>query len=166
LRPALLIVLSATLAVPAAAQDADFGFTPQQIGEIFCMGRTAGDMAPVSGLLTPELAAVIAEAEAKDAAWAVANPGDKPPLGDGIPWSSAPDYAASCIAGAGQLMMDEASVEIAYGFPEYPAGNYSDWLNLRLVDDPATHLRVWRINDLAYDSGSQLSDVLSTIFAN
>src|SRR5690606_20531518 len=96
--PALAgLALAVTAALPAAAQMATI--SPAQIGEIFCIARLGNDMDPVEALLTPSLTGAIAEAERLDAEWAAANPGDKPPLGDGIPWQSAPDYASSCQVG-------------------------------------------------------------------
>lgn len=136
------------LATPAFAQSP--AITPGQIGEIFCLARIADDMAPVEGLMTPGLKAAIAEAEAANAAIVAAAPDDKPPLGDGIPWSSWPDYAPRCTPQAAELMMDEARVPIGYRFPDEPTADYTDYLWLRLVDEPLTNRRVWRIDNLAY----------------
>ena len=74
--------------------------SPEQIGEIFCISRLGNDMAPVDGLLTAELTAAIADAEAKNDAIQQAHPDEKPPLGDGIPWQAFPDYASECKFGA------------------------------------------------------------------
>ena len=53
----LLPVGLATL--PAQAQM--ITITPDQIGQIFCIGSLGNDMAPVEALLTPDLAAAVAE---------------------------------------------------------------------------------------------------------
>ena len=149
-------------AIPAHAEP--ITLTPEQVGHIFCISRVGNDMAPVEGLLTAELASAIAEAEAADAAWAAANPGEKPPLGDGIPWQSYQDYAAICTAGAATLMMDEASVPITYAFPEWPDAGFTDYLRLRLVDTGVIGYRVWRIDNLAYGTDGDLRSSLRLAF--
>ncbi|WP_374622912.1 hypothetical protein [Devosia sp.] len=160
------LTVAATLGLLAAlpARADPVALTPEQVGQIFCISRVGNDMAAVSGLLTPDLASAIAQAEAADAAWAAANPGDKPPLGDGIPWQSYPDYAAVCTAGAATLMMDEASVAITYAFPEWPDAGFTDHLQLRLVDSPALGQRVWRIDNLAYGTEGDLRTSLRLAF--
>jgi hypothetical protein len=150
-------------AAPAAAQDM-VTLTPAQIGQIFCLSRVGNDMAPVSGLLTAGLRDAIVEAEAKNTAYEAANPGDKPPLGDGIPWQTAPDYAATCTPGDVTFKMDEADVKIAYGFPDYPDANFTDTLQLRLVDDPVTDARLWRIDNVGYAEDGDLRTMLASIF--
>ena len=156
------IALSATTGL-AAAQDM-IKLVPSQVGEIFCIARVGNDMAPVMALLTPQLDAAVAEAETKNAAWETANPGDKPPLGDGIPWQTAPDYAAVCTVGQVTFMMDEADVKIEYGFPKYPAANFADTLRLRRVDDPVMGGKMWRIDDVAYAGDGDLKTTLLSIF--
>lgn len=150
------------LTTPALAQSP--GITPEQLGEIFCLARVADDMAPISGLLTPELRTAIGEAEAANATIAAAAPDEKPPLGDGIPWSSWPDYSPECTARAAELMMDEARIAISYRFPDEPAANYTDYLWLRLVDEPLTNRRVWRIDNLAYATDGDLKSTLASAF--
>src|SRR5262245_41053361 len=107
------LLLSLGLAGPAMAQP--IPINPQQVGQIFCISRVGNDMAPVDGLLTPGLASAIAAAEDKNTVWEKANPGDKPPLGDGIPWQSWPDYAANCDVGDVKTIADHAQVGIHYG---------------------------------------------------
>lgn len=152
----------AMLAQTAAAQDY-ITLTPEQVGQIFCISMLGNDMAAVEAILTPELAAAIAAAKTQDAAYEKDHPGDKPPLGDGIPWQNVPDYAATCTVGAVTLMMDEASVEIAHGFPEYPDGNFTDRLKLRLAPD-AMGEKVWRIDDVAYADEETLTVALKRAF--
>ncbi|HZY69077.1 MAG TPA: hypothetical protein VFE52_10835, partial [Devosia sp.] len=89
------------------------GLKPEQVGEIFCLSRLGSDDAAISGLLTPALAADIDAAGVANDAWIAANPPDeKPPLGDGIPWQSYPDYAPECSVGLVTLMRTDAKVEI------------------------------------------------------
>ncbi len=160
-RLSVAVALGLLAALPVRADPVTLA--PEQLGQIFCISRVGNDMAPVAGLMTPELASAIAEAEAADAAWSAANPGDKPPLGDGIPWQSAPDYAAVCTAGPATLMMDEASVPITYAFPEWPEAGFTDYLQLRLVGSP-DGLRVWRIDNLAYAAEGDLRTALRLAF--
>lgn len=152
-----------TLVVPAAAQE-PITLTPAQIGSIFCLSRLGNDEGPIAGLLTPDLRATIDGALARDAEWAKANPGEKPPLGDGIPWQTWPDYAAICTAGASVYMMDEATVAIDYGFPDTPRANFTDTLKLRLVDSPSGFGKVWRIDDVAYSEDGTLRQTLASAF--
>ncbi len=144
--------LAFLLAAPAFAQDYTI-MTPEQIGQIFCIARLGNDMAPVEAILTPELTAAIADAETKNAAYEDKNPGEKPPLGDGLPWQAAPDYAAKCDVGEATLMMDEASVKIAYGFPEYPDANFTDTLMLKLIPGEYGE-KVWRIDNVIFADGN------------
>ena len=140
--------------------------SPEQIGEIFCISRLGNDMAPVDGLLTAELTAAIADAEAKNDAIQQAHPDEKPPLGDGIPWQAFPDYAAECKVGGVTLEADRAVVDIAYGFPDYPDANFTDHLQLILVAQPNLSEPLWRIENLGYATEGDLRSVLVSTFAN
>lgn len=162
MRRLVTVALALLVTAPAAAQSS--GLTPEQIGEIFCLSRIASDTGPIEGLLTADLEAVIAEAERMNAEIAAQHPDEKPPLGDGIPWQAWPDYAAACDAGPAELMMDEARVAISYGFPEAPEADYTDRLWLRLVDEPVTRQRVWRIDNLAYATDGDLRTTLASAF--
>lgn len=152
------------LATPSFAQMVTI--SPGQIGEIFCIARLGNDMAPVEGLLTAELTAAIAEAEAKNDAIQQAHPDEKPPLGDGIPWQAFPDYAAECKVGAITLEADRAVVDIAYGFPDYPDADFTDHLQLILVAQPNLPQLLWRIENLGYATEGDLRSVLISAFAN
>ena len=163
MRRAVAAFALSALCTSAVAQDYII-LEPAQVAEIFCIAMLGNDMAPVTGILTPALTAAIADAEAKDASFAAAHPGDEPPLGDGIPWQDAPDYAATCTPGAVTLMMDEADVAIAHGFTEYPAANFTDTLHLRLVADAASGEKLWRIDNVFYASEGDLRTVLKTAF--
>jgi hypothetical protein len=157
------LALTIASAAPALAQDGPVTLAPDQVAQIFCIARIGNDMAPVEGLLTPGLAAAIAEAEAKDAAWAAANPGDKPPLGDGIPWQSWPYYAPECTAGQTLYEMDESRVRVHYVFPDAPAADFSDTLYLKLIPGPYGW-NVWRIDDVAYSTDGGLRTALIVAF--
>lgn len=163
-RAGFIALLPALLLAGAAESQQPITLTPAQVGEIFCLSRLGNDPEAISGLLTGELTEAIATAERLDAAWAEANPGDKPPLGDGIPWQAWPDYAPRCEVGSTTLMMDEASVAISYDFPDTPHAEYTDHLKLRLVDVDNGFAKVWRIDDVAYDTEGTLREVLANAF--
>lgn len=155
--------LAIVIASAAAADDRPIFLTPEAIGEIFCIARLGNDMAPVEGILTPGLAAAIAGAEAENAAWATANPGEKPPLGDGIPWQSWPDYAPECTVASASLEMDESRVRLLYSFPDTPEADFSDTLSLRLVPGPNGD-NIWRVDNVGYGTDGDLRRALVTAF--
>lgn len=152
----------AITAAPASAQMRTL--SPEDVGGIFCISRIGNDMAPVQGLLTPGLAQAIATAEQRDLEWATANPGEKPPLGDGIPWQATPDYASECTVGLVGPSQGEAWVEITYGFPEAPGATYTDRLHLIEVDRPTFSAGAWRIDNVVYPDGDDLRAVLISAF--
>lgn len=156
----LPIMLSASL--PAQAQMATI--EPEGIGQIFCIGSLGNDMAPVEALLSADLAALVADAEVKNAAFEAANPGDKPPLGDGLPWRTWPDYADGCTVGEALAEREMATVVISYSFSEAPEANYSNELILR----PATFADgaplVWRIDDIDLGDGNSFRSILQAMF--
>jgi hypothetical protein len=137
---------------------------PEHIGQMFCLSRLGNDEGAISGLLSPDLTAAIADAWAKDDAWEAANPGEKPPLGDGIPWQAWPDYAAECTVGLAALMATDSKIEIKYGFPASPDANFTDTLLLKriAVDDFGTSH--WRIDNVSYATGGDLRAVLLAAF--
>ena len=157
-----IIAVTIFLTAPAMAQSP--GLVPEQIGQLFCLSRLAGDTGPIEGLLTPDLKADIAEAEARNAEIATQHPDEKPPLGDGIPWQAWPDYAPQCESRAAILMMDEARIAISYAFPDAPHADYTDYLLLRLIDEPLSGQRVWRIDNIAYDTEGDLRTALASAF--
>ncbi len=160
--PALGCLLLVAASQPALAQMVTL--SPEQIGEVFCIARLGNDMAPVEGLLTADLKTAIATAESQNAAIQAQAPDDKPPLGDGIPWQSWPDYAPVCTVGQVGYMMDEASVAIAYSFPDAPDAGFTDKLWLVLVETSPGAEKVWRIDNLVYGTDSDLKQTLSTAF--
>jgi hypothetical protein len=147
--------------LPAAAQMVTI--SPQQIGQIFCISRLANDMAPVQGLLTPALTQAIADAEKSNADWEARNPGEKPPLGDGIPWQTWQDYAPECTVGAPG---PQGSAELHYHFPDAPDADFVDTLLLVRVEDPSIGQPVWRIDNVKYSDGGDLRAALLSAFAN
>lgn len=155
-----LILLSA---LPAQAQMVTI--SPEQIGQIFCIGSLGNDMAPVEALLTPGLSAVIADAWVKNAEAEAANPGDKPPLGDGVPWRSWQDYADGCEAIEGLTDVDVAFVEISYSFASEPSANYTNTLVLKPIVVTEGMAPFWRIDDIDLGEGNTLRSALAAAFA-
>lgn len=160
--PALLFASSLTL--PAGAEDGMVTLKAEQIGQIFCLSRLGNDEGAITGLLSPDLTMVIAYAWAKNDAWEAANPGEKPPLGDGIPWQAWPDYAAECTVGLATLMATDAKVEIAYGFPEAPDAGFTDVLLLKRITDAELGTTHWRIDNIAYATGGDLRASIAGAF--
>lgn len=146
-----------TLAGPAMAQDM-ITPTPEQIGQVFCIGRTGNDEAIVRALLTPELTAAVDVALAENEVLQQAAPDEKPPLGDGIPWASYQDYASECAPGAVAETDGITEIEIVYGFPDYPSEGFSDRLVLKRV---GAYLR---IDNMIYATEGNLRDVLASVF--
>ena len=162
--PALLLATSLVAPV-AMADDGAVGLKPEQVGQIFCLARMGSDEGPISGLLSPELTAGIADAWMRNDAWIAANPPDeKPPLGDGIPWQAWPDYAPECSVGLATLMKTDARLEISYSFPDAPDAGFTDTLLLKRVSNPTIGLEQWRIDNVAYATGSDLRAALVDAF--
>jgi hypothetical protein len=161
-----LAALAATvlIAPSAHADDSMVTLKANQVGEIFCLSRTGNDEAVIDGILSPDLKQAIADAWTKDDAWEKANPGEKPPLGDGIPWAAWPDYAPGCKVGLVSLMKTDARVEIAYNFPDDPAADFTDTLLLKKIDQPDYGTGFWRIDNIAYATGSDLKAELLAAF--
>jgi hypothetical protein len=163
--PALTVLAATSLfALSAAADDTMVTLKPEQIGQVFCLSHTGNDEALISGILTPELAAAIDDAWTNNGAWEAANPGDKPPLGDGIPWQAWSDYAAECTVGLATLMKTDAKVEIRYHFPDEPSADYTDILLLKRVDMPGYGTSFWRIDNVAFSTGGDLRASLVQAF--
>ena len=159
----------ALVLAPAAtpAQDGPILISPEAIGQIFCLSRTGNDMAPVEGLLTDDLSFTIAKAVEESDAWAAANPGDKPPLGDGVQWADFPDYAPNCTVGPVALAGGKALVTIGYGFPDAPAADYVD--ELALVEVPDAMLGGtprWRIDNVIFADDYDLRQALRLAFTD
>lgn len=153
-----LLVLSA---LPVQAQDEMITITPEQIGQIFCIGRLGNDMSPVSGVMNDDLGALIDDAFARSNAYLDDHPGDKPPMGDGVRWSSFPDYADGCTVGEDAQIRDlVAYVVINYTFSDYPEANYSDTLMLLPNYPENGPPYIWRIYDIQLGDGTTTRESL------
>jgi len=154
------VFLTATLfagALPAFADDAGpTKLTPLQIGQIFCISRIGNDMTPVEAIITPSLKQAISKADAQNAAWQKKNPGEKPPLGDGLPWQASPDYTTNCTASGSATTGNDARIDISYAFADDPAANYTDVLELKAIFDKSIGDNVWRIDDVMFADKSTM----------
>jgi hypothetical protein len=138
-----LLFAGAALALattPAAA----LSLTSTQVGDIYCAARLSSDMAPVIAILTPELAALVAQhlPDGADAATA-------------IPWQSSADYANTCMPVGASGTADSPEIVIAFGYRDPNKAQYADKLVMRFVE------KRLRIDDIAYATGGTLREKLS-----
>jgi hypothetical protein len=157
-----LIPLALSTTLPAQAQMVTI--SPEQIGQIFCIGSLGNDMAPVEGILSADLQSLISLAWEENTAFERANPGEKPPLGDGLPWRTWPDYADGCTVVDALAERESAYVTIAYTFSEYPDANYTNELVLLPANFADGAPLVWRIDDVDLGEGHTLRSVLGGLF--
>lgn len=145
--------------LPAATFAAES--TPADFGAAFCKGSLDNDMSAIEAALTPDLTKVIAEAEAKNAEIQAAAPDEKPPLGDGLPWRSWPDYADGCEVGNVTQDAGKTLVEVRYSFTGSPDANYAD----HLVLIPATTGDdSWQLDDIDLVDDMTLRSILAEAF--
>jgi hypothetical protein len=158
-----------TLALPAFAQaepsDQPIALSPEQLGQIFCIASLGNDMTPIEAMLTPQLNAAIAEADINESLAIYRAPDEKPPLGDGLPWRSVPDYADGCTVGAANIHDAEASVEIHYGFSQHPDAGYTDTLLLAQVFSLPDRPQIWRLDDIILANDQTFTGTLISAFA-
>jgi len=155
-----LLPFTLFLVLPSQAQMVTI--SPEQIGQIFCIGSLGNNMAPVEALLSPDLQSVIATAWEMNAGYEAAHPGDKPPLGDGLPWRSYPDYADDCTVGAIADDATRTTVEIRYAFKDYPEANYVDQIVLAPAADQSA---AWEIDDINLVDALTMRTILAGAFA-
>ena len=164
---ALLTAVLLATALPVLADDPDIGPTklsPLQIGQIFCISRVGNDMAPVEAIVTPSLKQAIAKADVLNAAWQKKRPDEKPPLGDGLPWQASPEYTTNCTASDSATTGKDARVNISYAFADYPAGNYTDVLELKPIFNKDIGDNVWRIDDVMFADKSTMRQQMVDAF--
>lgn len=146
-------LIALLLSAPAFAQSPPSG--PAMIGEIFCIGLVGGDMEAVRAAMTTDLNAAIDAALERNDVLQAAQPDEKPPLGDGVPWTGAPDYSPQCTPAVAGQSDDTAEVTVRHAFPDEPAGDYED--TLLLVTVPGRYGEtLWRIDDIAYDTSGDI----------
>lgn len=113
----------------AVAQEQD---EPKQLGTLFCVLTQGGEQFAPQYLLTASLVAEIQAGLKKNDEWAAANPGDKPPLGDGIHFASYPDGAPICRVDAIADAADgKTHVDIQYVVGATREANWTDRLVLK-----------------------------------
>jgi hypothetical protein len=157
MRNAFVLVLLPALYATSVMAQSERG-SAEHVAAVFCDNHGDINMGTRAPYLSPGLIESIAAAEAANQRFVEDNPDEKPPLGDGIPWQSAPDYAEKCKPGEPHYMMDVARLTVSYEFPDYPDAGYEDRLWLVLVDGH------WLIDDISYASGGlSLRDVLDFI---
>jgi hypothetical protein len=154
-----LLLLSA---LPAQAEM--ISITPEQVGEIFCISSLGNDMTPTGAMLTDGLKSVIDDAFERSNAYELAHPGDKPPMGDGVPWRTYPDYADGCTVGEATIKDLVATVPINYTFSEYPEANYSNNLILLPSYPENGPPYIWRIEDVDLGDGNTLRGFIAGTF--
>lgn len=123
---------SAPSTPPPAPQTA--AETPVEVAQKFCDTHLPGTIEAEQAtmeLLTPSLRQAMDDAVKKNDAWEAAHPGEKPPLGDGVPFQSYPDVAEKCLAGV--VSADGTEVDIEYQFDD-PLANWTDRVKLATVD--------------------------------
>lgn len=139
-RTALALAATILFSSPVLA----LSLTSTQVGEIYCDARLSGDMAPVLAILTPELAALVAESIPTGADAATA-----------VPWQSSTDYANTCAPVGASGTAERPEVVIAFGYRDPGKPQYADRLIMRFVD------KRLRIDDIAYGNSSTLRDKLT-----
>jgi len=128
------------LAVSACAHRAPSGAT--EVAQAWCSALVQHDEAAAERLMTQSLRADVARMRAVDAVFRKENPGDKPPLGDGLRLTSFPDAVASCTA----LRVDGDTVLVRVTPAGSPDGAWEDRLQLR------TQGGISRVDDVGFGS--------------
>ena len=133
----------------------------QKLATAFCT-FLQHDQAPPHALFTHSLIKDITDAERKNAKIAAAEPTEKPPLGDGVPYQSFPDHAPVCQPGTNVHVDHQIYIEVQHLFPNEPKANWTDRLHLVKTEQG------WRIDDILYapDYTDGLREALTELFAN
>lgn len=134
---ALLLLVAGCATGPAELEQA------QAIGAEFCASAVKRDEVRAERLMTSSLRAALADLRRFDAAWRTRNPGEKPPLGDGLRLTAWPDSPESCVPGA----VTAGSVVLTYVPNMAPAERWED--RLELVRGPDGRLMV---GDIRFDA--------------
>lgn len=151
-----LAPLLALMVTPAVAVEP---LTPPHVAaEMFCMGRTTGDMGLAQDYLTPELRDAIEKALAQNDMVQKAHPDEKPPLGDGVPWSTFQDAVSQCDVDYEAAKATPTEVPITFSFPESPDAGWTDTLVLKDVEG------TWKVDDVLYSDGGRLTETLVSAF--
>ena len=152
-RSLLFVALAFAVATPALAAPS----TPDALGSAFCVAMTDGTADPLD-LLTPSLNEAIEVAMARNAELQAAAPDEKPPLGDGVPWSSWPDKPDTCETEVTEAYDGAAMVNVTYGFAGAPEATYTDTLILLQQGE------VWALDDIVLTDNLTLRGLLESAF--
>lgn len=95
----------------------------------FCAAVLKGDEAAAIALMTPDLQLQMAQLRLFDAAWQARNPGQKPPLGNGIRLTAWEDAPGTCTPGE----QGRYRIELTYTPASAPADQWRDTLILLRV---------------------------------
>ena len=160
----LILALSTLPGIARADDDGPIKLSPQQIGDIFCIGIVGNDMAPVEAIITTPLRKAIDKANKLNDVYMKKNPGEAPPM-DGLPWQDSADYTPQCHALNPSIGKDSARVELDYSFPDDAAANFTDQLILKAVPDPEMGGTKWRIDDVQFRDGTDMLHAMTEAFA-
>jgi hypothetical protein len=128
------------------------------VAEMFCMARTVGDMSLIDEYLTSALYTAIGDALLRNSQIQEQAPDEKPPLGDGVPWASYQDAVPSCVVDYVAAEATPTAIPVTYAFPDAPEAGWTDTLVLVSVEGE------WQLDDLLYETGGRLTEVLVTAF--
>ncbi len=103
----------------------------ETVARAFCEAVLRSDEPAAEALMTPELRAAIVQLHMADAAFRIAHPDDKPPLGDGLRLTAFPDGVQGCTPEA--VTADTAVLVYAPGID--PAALWRDLLVLAPAAD-------------------------------
>lgn len=126
----------------ASCRSTDPASEPKQLGLDFCRAVQANAEPGAEALMSPALQAAVARLRSVDAAFRKANPGEKPPLGDGLRLVSFPDGLESCVPTVETPMR----IDLAYAPKGDPAHGWHD--RLLLARGPGGRLV---ISDIVYN---------------
>lgn len=144
----------AVVLLPALALSACIGRTDLQseaLAQQFCAAMLKGDEAAAVALMTPDLQLQVEQLRKFDAGWRERNPGQKPPLGDGLRLTAWQDAPGTCKPGT----PGRYRIELSYSPASAPDHQWRDTLilvrvagDLKVADisfDPQTggSLRGW-----------------------
>lgn len=124
----------------------------------FCRAVVADSDWRAKMIMTDDLKAQWRAAEKQNAAIQRANPGEKPPLGDGVQLASFPDAMPECVVGKVAKRADSTVVSINRMDPANPSANWTDRIVVKQVGN------AWLIDDIQFPShGNGLRTALGRV---
>ncbi len=153
-------LIAAALGLALSMQGAAFAQDSDAVAYVqaFCSLGTVDGGAARAYLATPELSDAIKTAMAENAKMQDANPEEKPPLGDGIPWQSFLDVAPVCEAGSIEAEGDRTVAQVRYSFPDSPGSGWTDRLVLVKAPDG-----VFYVDDVRYGETGEEETLRKTL---